>query len=143
MEPMKAAVSVMKANGGRLSGAKGTRSSLQPSTWTKRALRGDMMPQGMAITIDIETGVASPLIKMRTFLAKEVRSTEGTGVMGWWKPDRDGACVGAISEEGPGVGRSESIASTGAVAGIERVRSIIDVKEDARDAFRVGLSPPV
>jgi hypothetical protein len=82
MAPMKAAVSVINAKGGLPSGAKGTRVPLHPSTCTNKALRGDMIPQGMAIAIDIDTGVANPLMKMTIFLVHGVFWTDGTGVIG-------------------------------------------------------------
>lgn len=81
-DPIKAAVSVMNASGGLLSGAKGTRLPLHPSTGTKSALRGEMMPQGMAMTMESETGVANPLTKIMTFLVHGTFSIDGTGVMG-------------------------------------------------------------
>jgi hypothetical protein len=80
--PMKAAVSVMNANGGLPSGANGTLVPLHPSTWTNSALSGEMIPQGIAIAIEIDTGVARPLIKMTTFLVQGVFMTDGTGVIG-------------------------------------------------------------
>jgi hypothetical protein len=47
-----------------------------------------------------------------------------------------------LVHEGPAGGRSESMASTGAVAGIDLVLSNCDVKEDAREVFRAGFRPP-
>ena len=82
MDPMKAAVSIMKANGGLPSGALGTLSPVHPVTGMNNALRGEMIPQGMAIRIDIDTGVARSRRKLISFLVQGALWVEGAGVIG-------------------------------------------------------------
>jgi hypothetical protein len=47
-----------------------------------KALSGEMIPHGMAIAIDIETGVAKSRMKPRSFFVQGVLWIEGTGVIG-------------------------------------------------------------
>jgi hypothetical protein len=69
---MKAAVSITNARGGFPSGAFGILSPVHPVTGMNNALRGEMIPHGIAIRIDIDTGVASPRIKMMIFFVHGV-----------------------------------------------------------------------
>ena len=79
---MKAAVSIIKAKGGLPSGAFGILSAVHPVTGINRALRGEMIPHGMAIQIEIETGVARSRMKLTNLLLHVVLWVEGAGVMG-------------------------------------------------------------
>ena len=79
---MKAAVSIMNANGGLPSGALGTLSPVHPVTGMNNALRGEMIPHGMAIKIDIDTGVAKSRRKLMNLLVQGALWVEGAGVIG-------------------------------------------------------------
>ena len=72
MAPINAAVSMMNAKGGFPSGALGTRSPVQFATGTNRALSGEIIPHGIAMAMDIETGVARSRIKLMIFFVKGV-----------------------------------------------------------------------
>jgi hypothetical protein len=54
----------MNDNGGFPSGALGILSLVQPETGTNKALRGEMTPQGIAMTMDIDAGVARSRTKL-------------------------------------------------------------------------------
>jgi hypothetical protein len=83
MDPMKAAVSMMNANGGLPSGAFGILSPDHPVTGINNALRGEMIPHGMATRIDIDTGVARSRRKLINLLVQGALWVEGAGVTGW------------------------------------------------------------
>jgi hypothetical protein len=80
---MKAAVSMMNANGGLPSGAFGILSPDHPVTGINNALRGEMIPHGMATRIDIDTGVARSRRKLINLLVQGALWVEGAGVTGW------------------------------------------------------------
>jgi hypothetical protein len=80
--PKNWVVSVMKDRGGSSFGALGIRVPVQPSTGTKRALRGRTTEHTTPKMMDMLTGVMKPSAMDR--IRREIGGlwTEGTGVIG-------------------------------------------------------------
>jgi hypothetical protein len=72
----------MNDNGGFPSGALGILSPVQPETGTNNALSGEMTPQGIAMTMEIDAGVARSRTKFASRFDQVTLWMEGTGVTG-------------------------------------------------------------
>lgn len=145
--PMKAAVSSKNARGGFPSGPFGMRVPVHPGVLVNNALSAGISAQGSEMTTARDTGIRKLFSIVTIFDKVDARLIDVTGDGGWWYEyalpwlDVTGRS-GSMFDLGAMMVLPTSTASVGAVGGIERVDSSIEVKEGVCDGCRVGTPPP-